>query len=305
MKQYYKYSTIAIFMVLSTLFTSCFNGDPRDRNCDNQHFIDVVVNSSHTNKLTDVILYVYNSDGEMIGSKFASEDGLTDITEFQQYGKIDILAIGNGSSTKQNITSAKDRKPKSEFEISLITKSLTPKGLTVVSPPADLFLGLTNYEYNIVKQSENKAKTNYQSIVPINIDRKISSLTILAKGVSNITNAPLKDLKFIIHKIHSKMDSKGTPYGDYVGLEPFTNYDTEKDEIYTPVFYSFPTVPQAIVVDIYNGSELLYTASADTNGQPITLSPDKLTTIIIEFGGNIDVKAIISDFEEVNISQEV
>ena len=217
----------------------------------------------------DVLLYVFDGDFRFME---LIETQLGTVVEVRPpaSGGIHIVAWGNLKGGNQTLPLFLTNDHKQTGKVSLLPDS---RAAAPHHSPNDLFLG----EITTTKEQHN-------SNVVIPMFRKTGSMTVTVRKLKEYAGFADNNFSVVIRETSNTFDFYGNCTGAKATYRPNATFSGETFNV--PVFNIIPET--GLTIDLYHGNDLVYSASS-SGGQPIDVTQGKLTNVLIDFTGSINV----------------
>lgn len=267
---------IMCLAALALSVTSCLKEDLTD--CYDSYTLKVKAYNNEGGVLTrkdvqDVILYVFDSDYHFVERIDTRVEESVTITTKNKKG-LHIVGWGNLGSNLQDYTDPEVGTHKDECQVSLLADA---RRANFALSPADLFRG----EITVGKE-ERKGET----ILPVY--RETGSMTITVRNLKPFAGFDDDNYSVVVRETASAIDFSGSHSGEMVSYAPDGLFvlNSGKEDYYVPPFNKLPS--SGLYIDIYHGTRLVVSVSADNAGNAIKVEKGLLTNVLI------DLKALVS-----------
>ena len=285
---------LTMLMVMSFVCVGCTKEDLAD--CKPYtHEFTLYVNPADgdSTSIKEIQLYVYDANENFLATHQA-QLGKNIQLSYPNNNNLNIVALGNAASNTQTAPTPNLGDALSATALSLITHTRAAEQLAI--SPDDLFKG-----------SQEVVNT---AIAPqkIYIKRKVASVVITAKGLRTAANNTANNYHYTLRYGKSELNFKGHTSGSNVMHTPEATFDSGILE--SSIFNILPaTAPlNTIEIDIFNGTTLITTITADDSGTPLIANVGELLNVYANFGdgttGNVSVSIETTPWGEKKVWKE-
>lgn len=139
----------------------------------------------------------------------------------------------------------------------------------------------------------------------IPIYRKVGSMTVTVQNLKEFAGFADGDYSVVIRETYSNIMFDGTLSGEKVSYNPDGNFTTSagREAYYVPPFNLIPE-ESGLNIDIYHGSDLVTTVSADSSGGPIIVREGVLTNVLIDLTNTINVSVTLTGWDNEQVWKE-
>lgn len=248
-----------------------------------------------TGVVNDVLLYIFDSNGNFIEMINTYENIIIPLN-YPSEDKITVVAWGNTANGSQKMPDGKQETGINDSYVELNTKTLGT--MNQAQAPDDIFFGKKEILFN--NPSEN---TYLNEII---VKRKVSSVTIILHNLKQWYGSADSDYSVRISETFDAIDFNGTLVGEKVWYEPQSAFNSAGDLV-VPTFRTLASNGNPIIIDIYKGSDKIYSISTDKDANPLILEEGKLLAVDVDFlGENGQMTVIVkqNDWEKIDIEQD-
>lgn len=294
--------TILLPLVLSgtgLVLTSCVYDDPitAEGSC-NLYYMNVRALDGNDLPIKNLAVYIYNPAGTLVGYHQPEVAAPINIESYRPLGSITVVAWGNAlNNTSHALTSTVVGSSIADNKLMVAPSGETYAGLPLTNAPLDIFQGVQEVRFESTRAS---ISANNDTLRTVHIDRSVSSFIITVDKIGGTFGDPNNDYEIVIHHPHSGMDANGKPIGDKSIYHPSSTYDPATDRLTTPINIALPSGEGTMVIEIYSGGNLVYTATVNSADK---LERNKLSNILINLARQGDVTMVVSDWDEIVIFQ--
>lgn len=248
-----------------------------------------------TGAVRDVVLYVFDHNGAYLGKITGMENTPIPLT-YPEGANLHIVGWGNSGGGNQVMPDLAAGTPLANASVKLInTKADNPE--TNVSSPDDLFWG--NTDVSLVTPQGETGEIRHD----LSVKRKAASMNISVKGLQGWANTTDTDFSIVVHGSRNTIDFGGNNTGDPAAYKPALLLNN--NGIFTTgIFNTFPSGDIVVSIDIYKGTNKIYTVAADKMGKPFVLQEGRLLNVFIDFTGTGNVSFTVTEWGKIDINQE-
>ena len=248
-----------------------------------------------TGVVRDVVLYVFDNNGAYLGKITGTENTPVPLN-YPEGSNIHIVGWGNSGGGNEVMPNLSAGSSVDDASVKLNnTKADNPE--TNVSSPDDLFWGYANVSLVTPQGATGEIRHD------LSVKRKAASMNISIKGLQGWANTTDTDFSVVVHGSRNKIDFAGNNTGDPAAYKPVLNLNG--NGIFTTgIFNTFPSSDIVVSIDIYKGTEKIYTVAADKDGKPFVLTDGRLLNVYIDFTGTGNVSFTVTEWGKIDINQE-
>lgn len=168
----------------------------------------------------------------------------------------------------------------------------------VADSPGDIFYGRVDLKGGC---------SNVKDIIWIR--RKVAALTIITRNLQSQLNTTDVDFSYIVRQTYGTFDFEGKFNGNKVAYHPESYINSFDHDLVAPKFYTYPSYESGgFSIDIYKGTSLIATYSADSDERQMLLKEGKHTVVFIDFNnlgndGFLDITCTQKDWVDDNINE--
>ncbi len=164
-----------------------------------------------------------------------------------------------------------------------------------VFSPDDLFRGEITIDEN---------DPDAQRELPIY--REVGSMSITVRNLKTPGRTlPDTDYSIMVRETYSGIDFHGNPTGEKVCYCTSGTFISEGGrEVYYAAPFNMIPEPAGITVEIYRGSQLVVSVSRDKEDKPIAVEKDRLTNVLIELKGLVEVSVSVTEWGNRQVWKE-
>lgn len=307
--------TIVILFVLGLFNSSCSKDKHDDSPRPFKLFLKAVDadqnDITQSGEVQQVMLFVFNEKQEAVNvvnldaNQIKNREPIQITPELPNLKSLSFVAWGNVDE-KVEIPSAASVKNLTDLYIKLkagvdgnnhLNNGGESLGKTARSP-GDLFYGKLDapVEYGSLEP------TGDQTVI---ISRKTSQIHIVANNLKAWNNHKDGTYTFELRESHEIYNPDCKLTGEMVGYLPVATLN-EKGNLATPIFNTFPTTEgKSYTLFIRYNGDVIYTTDSSSDGSKFIPEPGRLLNIIIDFSASIDVKVVVTPWDQVFQSVEI
>lgn len=291
-----KYRLLLLAALLITgLLSSCLKENFED--CPRPFQVTIKALDADLNDITgngdvqQVILFVFNEQGQVVNAFELSADQIknrkpVDIKmDFPGHKNLTFVAWGNLDG-KVDFSQINTVKQMQDLYVKLKQQNGTAQ------TPGDLFHGSLNVpvEYG---------GTEYGTPQVVEITRKTAGVTITTVKLRPWNGNKEGVYSYVVRESLDTYDKDGNLTGNPANYSPQADFQPNGD-FFAPIFYTFPPEPgKSFVVDILYNGEVIFTAEADSEGNPFVPQVGRTLNIIIVLSTHIQVKTMVTPWNVV------
>lgn len=287
--------------LVSASFVSCVYDDFEKTYSDCGRLIEVRSLGGDDSKIGELVVYIYDSGGKLIGYQTAAVATPFRIDHYQQYGDIKVVVWGNSQSARHTLSQPTLGSSLSDHRLVLNPSTENFADYSLTMSPADIFYGATQITFN---EGGVGLWAHPDRLVTANVDRVVSSYKLTVKHVGLAFANADNDYQVVVITPKSELGFDGSTIDGQSIYRPKTNYNATSDLLTTDIELSLPTSDRGIVIQIYSAGSLVYTANVDDDNKLMSLFPNKLHNILIDLMGESDVVCVASTWGDALIWQE-
>lgn len=290
-----------ILTVASLLLFSCRNDDD-DHKEEALHDYDFVVKPVETDyaDISRVMLYVFDTGRKLAGSQ---ETVLNQAVKLNYPPGKPFTVVAWGYTAAQNIPSVTSGMSMDDVLLTLDTTVFA--GQTIALSPEDMFYGQLSVDDPYVdKCSEVREYTLWAR-------RQVSSVSIVTHNLQGALQTADTNFSYVLGVVPRSINFSKQFSGSKAVHHPAVKFDTQKDHLTAPDFYTFPTATSdPFRLDIYRGNQLLKSFFKDDYGTDFKLQEGKRHLIWIEYSGSgssspdMSVTLKVNNWDGKNITEE-
>lgn len=229
-------------------------------------------------EVNDVILYIFDEE-RLFVEEIETQLGTRVEVEAPTGDEIHVIAWGNllgGNQSRCNMFAG------DHISTAYITLNAATSA-DMHCNPDDLFFGV-----NTAKK-EDRA-----SDVLIPMLRKTGSMNVTILKLKEATGYDDENFSLVVRETYNQFDVSGNVTGNRVAAYAQSGSFEYSQSLAQEAFLvsDFNLIPDltGIAIDIYHGADLLHTVDAHSGNSPILVEEGKLTNVLIDLSGNVNVQ---------------
>ena len=284
-----------MLMVMSFVCVGCTKEDLADcKPYTHQFSLHVNPADGDSTSIKEILLYVYDTNEKFLATHQA-QLGKNIQLSYPNIDTLNIVALGNAASNTQTAPTPNVGDALGETTLSLLMHTKATHQLA--TPPDDLF-------------KKHKKIANIHAYTPqsIQLTRKVASVVITAKGLKAPANSDTNNYHYTLRYGKSELNFKGHTSGSNVVHTPEATLNSGILE--SSIFNILPAAAplNTIEIAIHNGTALIATITADSNGIPLVATVGELLNVYANFGsgaaGNVSVSIETTPWGEKKVWKE-
>lgn len=286
-----KFTFYILFLLF--LFSGCIKDDLND--CPKTYRLVVQTDPNDDVSLRatpKVVLFIFDENNRLLDYRNTSPGVVMELS-YEGHSRLNAVAWAN-IDDHVNVSTLNTQMPLENATVKLIDRTDLSEGNYALSP-SDLFHGKKELDLNLNTQEHPDV---------LIIGRKVAAIQIIAKKLKEYVGTIDNDFTYKVKSSKNTFDFNGKLMGDDRNYLPECSF-SDKDELIAPAFLVFPSqTGQNISVDIYKGTNLIYTIDKDDNGLPLKTEEGKILELIVDFSTEASVDITIKDWDAAEINQE-
>lgn len=288
-----------LLSLLGLLAFSCVYDDPTAYDPTCGRYVEAHTVDGNDAQVSGLWVYVYDQNGVLIGFHKTEPGAPLPVGEYRDRGKIKLVVWGNasGQEAPQNLP---DPVIGSSINSHYVVQNPSGKnivGSKLTNPPSDLFFGTLDIDFS-------KDKGSGQTVTPLLLARSVSSFVVTVRGIGQAFDGADGDYFVVVRHPYGAVDFAGNPIGPGSVYLPKVAYDPLTDQLIGEVSLALPTGEAGVVVELYWGGQLVYSAAVDSGGRVLSLTQGQLSNILIDLSRVIGVELVVSRWGEVWIFED-
>lgn len=244
----------------------------------------------------EVALHVYGENEEFLETHNA-KIGSTVSLYYPNHRKLNLVCWGNSASEQQVTPALKLGDNLEGSLITVITEDTRATEEKTTTHPDDLFHGTREIVIEDYKAS----------VIEMVISHKVASVNITARGLMFLNRAD-EDYSYVLRSGKKHVNFRGQTLGNDVHHTQKALLENGLHE--SGIFNILPStdIDNNIEVDIYKGTEFIYTIVKNNNGDQIIAKEGELLNIYADFGdgsGDVSINIAITPWGEKKIWKEM
>lgn len=296
---------ISLFFLVSAtlLVSSCRHDDGVSYYGACHPSLSVHSSDGNDSQIKDVVVYIYEPGGTLIGHHSTNVATAFNVRNYIKYGSIKVVSWGNatGDDAPQILSPPTLDRPITEHTLQEMQMDSIFNGNSLTRTPADLFHGVQEISF---EQTRGSINANRDSVTKVYVNRAVASFILTVKNIAQRFGRPENRYNVLIRHPYNGLDFGGNPIGDQSISLAEVSYDRLSDQLTSSINVALPTGDKGLVIEIYSDNNLIYTATADKLGNLISLYPNKLQNILIDFDEDYGVTLVPSEWDDVLIFQD-
>ena len=293
--------TVALLLASGLLFNGCIKDSYED--CPRPFRLFIKAIDADQNDITasgevkQAILFVFNEDQKIVdaitlnGPSIAGREPVKIALDHPGHQSLTFVAWGNIDG-RVDFPATSSVKELSDLYVKLKIASGAKAASPIASSPGDLFHGA----HAVPVEFGGFEPSGDQTVV---IARKTSQVIITAYGLKPWNGGKEGAYTYLLRESHGGHDKDGNLTGDMVAYQPSVSMD-EEGNLRAPIFHALPTTDgKSYTLEIYYNDTVIYSADKDSEGQPFVPQPGRLLNIIIDFRAQINVKMVVTPWNQV------
>ncbi len=285
---------LSALLVLAVLFTGC---SIREDNTDCPRPFRLFLKAhdadgkdiTQDGEVKQVVLFVFNEKQELVEAIVVSE------SDFRNGKPINIALDYPGHQSLTfvawgNVDSSIEFPPTNDIDqwSDLYAKLNSSNG--VAQSPGAIFYGseTIQVEYGGIEAGGDQV---------VIMTHRTAQVNIVAKKLQQWNDRKEGEYEFRLKQSFDTIDKDGNFTGSEVMYIPLAKM--EDGTLSTSIFNTFPPTGTTYTLEILFEGEVIYTATVGTDGVPFTPELGRMLNIIIDFGGTIDVKVVVTPWNQV------
>lgn len=278
---------------------SCVYDDPTAYDPTCGRYVEAHAVDGNDAQVSGLWVYVYDQNGLLIGFHKTEPGVPLPVGEYRDRGKIKIVVWGNasGQGAVQNLPEPILGSSINDHRLTQNLSGGTIAGSNLNHPPSDLFFGTLDVDFS-------KDEGSGQTVTPLLLARAVSSFVVTVRGIGQAFDGADGDYFVVVRHPYGAVDFGGNPIGPGTVYMPKVAYDPLTDQLIGEVSLALPTGEAGVVVELYSGGQLVYTAAVDSGGRVLSLTQGQLSNILIDLSRVISVELVVSRWGEVWIFED-
>lgn len=299
-------------LLVSAVLTGCIKEKGSDYCPTAAHYLIVRSFDADNKEITgtgavrEVVLYVFDNNGAYTGKIIGAENAHIPL-DYPEGSQLTLVGWANSQNGKQIMPQLAQGTPIDQALVTLTENSSQPAAVPAgskASPqigsssasPDDLFWGTGVVSLNSL---EGQTEVGHE----LNIKRKVASISVVIKGLQEWAGTSDTDFSIVINGTRKSIDFRGNKVGNPT-LYLHQLLKNENGLFVTGIFNTFPSADTRITIDVYKGSEKIYTVTTDGENKPFVLDEGRLLNVFIDFTRNAAVTFTVTEWGKVDINQD-
>ncbi len=269
----------SLVLLLALSLASCVKEDMTD--CREGTAVTLLAGiADQQAEITQAVIYAFGGDGRLLETR-ATVAGRREVFDHPHAGELTFVGWCNTAGV-QVVPSALGE-PADRGYLSLIASG--PAGF--YTPPSDLFFGQAS--------AANSGGTEEGVIYAYRMDAR---MTVTVIGLKGYTGFGDDDYSVSVGTTPSRIDFDGNYSGGPASYAPPASF-LPSGNFSAPQFNLFPSQGQALMVRLCHAGTEIFTASADSEGNPFTAVADQTLNVLIDLRTGVEVSLRYSVWTEV------
>jgi hypothetical protein len=130
--------------------------------------------------------------------------------------------------------------------------------------------------------------------IVLTMNRILGAMKVTCRSMDAHFGASTDSFSLVVHSTTNALDFLANPSGEASVFCPGLSKNALGDDV-TPVFNLLPSLAEEpITIDLYRGTQLLYTGNTDSEGNKLQAMANKQLNVTIDFGAHITVSVTLT-----------
>lgn len=266
------------------------------------YVVEASLLSEDRQAVDDARIYLYNADSVLFGHQEASFTERFDLTAYQSVGGFKMVAWGNVRDEGQRLSPVEFGDSISAHSLLIDPSNSSFAGIELAKVPADLFYGTLDARFGS-QYEDYSIGTNRYILGYLQMRRVVAKYDITIRNSVRAFGDRGGHYSVLVKHPSKGLDFAAEPIAGQTATLNSHLYDVGRDEIFTYPIFALSTGESALTVELYSGTELLYSTTVDRAAESLNLKPRRWSHFLIDFAREIDVAISPPDWDEEAIEQ--